>query len=179
MAQFAPAPVLLSKLNWKKATTSLSGYSTEQLKGISITPDSIQPLLSDLQKLGTRWLVEAIPQIRRAQNRHDGNGKAILALGMCRKGDCRCGDFENPNSRTEKVLSALEMPGGPSVVLIDLRTDCIRYVDKRPEKTKEKCLPVNSKDEFDRCLELVIHEINMATSIFGLEFESIFSFSSA
>jgi hypothetical protein len=176
--QFAPSPVLPAYANWKTAATPLSSLSNEQLKGFTITPDTIQNVISSLKEIKTRWLVEMIPQILRAQNRPDGNGKAILVLGMCRKGDCLWGNFEQPESQVEKILSALEVPGGPSVVLFDLRQDCIRYRKKQDGKAKEYCLPF-MKDEVTRCLELVIQEINMAVNIFGLEFESIFSFSTA
>jgi hypothetical protein len=50
---------------------------------------------------------------------------------MCRKGDSPYGHFEQPESQTEKILSALEVPGGPSVVLFDLRQDCIRIKKER------------------------------------------------
>jgi hypothetical protein len=176
--QFAPPPVLPAYANWKTVTTPLSSLSNEQLKGITITPDTIQNLISFLKEIKARWVVEMIPQIIRAQNRPDGNGKAILVLGMCRKGDCLHGNFEQPGSQVEKILSALEVPGGPSVVLFDLRQDCIRYQVKRDGPTKEHCLPFTKK-EVARCLELVIQEINMATNIFGLKFESVFSFSDA
>jgi hypothetical protein len=43
-----------------------------------------------------------------------------------RKGDYPHRHSEQPESQTEKILSALEVPGGPSVVLFDLRQDCIR-----------------------------------------------------
>jgi len=179
MPQFAPSTVLpQGRFSWKLAKTPLSGY--DDFREISITPDTIQPLISELQILGTRWLIEVIPQITRALSRPNSNGKAILALGMCKKGDCLAGNFEDPTSRTEEILSTFEVPGGPSVVLIDMRQDCILcQKETRNGKTKEGCLSIDTKEEFERCLELVIHEIEMATNIFGLEFESIFSFSHA
>ena len=182
MERFAPSSVLPTECSWRKAKTPLSGLSLEEIRSFKITPDTIESLILKLRKLRCRFLIEMIPQIIRARNRPNSNGKAIMILGMCRKGDVEHGNFEQPSCITEKILSALEYPGRPSVVLFDLRQDCIRFMDTRKPEfggPREHCLKINTMAEFNRCLELVIHEINMATNVFKLEFESVLSFSSA
>jgi len=171
---YPPAPVLQSQ-RYQLAKTPLSDWSIEKIRSLQITPDTFGPLVSELGQLGTRFLVDKIELIDRALTRPNGNGKAILVLGMCPKSNVSTGDLDNPSCCTEKRISALEIPGGPSVVHFDLRQDCIRCVR---EAGKERCLPITHCSEEERGIEFLVHEIKAATEFFGLEFESIFSYSS-
>jgi hypothetical protein len=48
----------------------------------------------------------------------EGDGRAMLILAMCPLKNLSPGDLANISCRTEKIISALEFPGGPSVIQI-------------------------------------------------------------
>jgi hypothetical protein len=143
MSRYPPAPIA-TRSKWDSVEKPLSNWSLEKIRSLEITPDTIEPLIGELYQLGTRFIVDKLKLIDRAQTR--GNGKAILVLGFCTKSNESTGNLDEPSCVTERSLSALEMPGGPSVVFFDLRQDCIRYKPKGTET--ESCLECGRRDEF-------------------------------
>jgi hypothetical protein len=178
MADYPPAPVMEGHglAYQKNANTPTSNWTVEKVKAFNINRASLKTLCSEFEECGTRFVRGILPQIQRAIRR--SNGHAILVLGMCHLSNRSQSDLDQPHCRTEHILQALELPGGPSVILVNLRTDCIRFEEKSSEKSYdgEHCMPI-TQTEFKLCIELVAKEISVAKDVFGIKFCSVFSFS--
>lgn len=173
MTTYPAPPVLTSgQGGWKAAKTPTIDWPIEDVKNLEINESTLKSILAKSKEAGSRFLRDITPQIKRANNRF--KSEAILVLTMCPLENKSTGCLDDPSCRTERLIAALERPGGPAVIHFNLRTDCIRYKSSRG---REDCLRM-SVEEGRRCMEFLAKEITMARS-FGIKFVSVFSFSAA
>jgi hypothetical protein len=92
--------------SWQAAMMKL-GHVIEPL-GWSFIPDFLRP-----------WL---------PLNQPDIVFKINQVFSNCVRNEST-GNLDTISCRTEKTISALELPGGPSVIHFNLRVDCIRFLD--------------------------------------------------
>jgi hypothetical protein len=121
----------------------------------------------------TRWINELLPQIKRVLSQ--GKSEIILVLGFCPLDD-KLLDLDRPTCRTIKVATGLEMPGGPPVILLDLRKDCIRRHLVSDGKETDGCMPMSAEEE-KAFLPHLTFELYLITQIFEIKVSSVIGFS--
>jgi len=154
--------------HWRSAVPRMKKVLDEQ---------GIQGLRSALDvEPRTRWVNELLPQIKRALSL--GKTEAILVLGFCPLCDNPGINLDRPSCRTLKVVSALEMPDGPPVLMLDARKDCIRHTVLDPDGTEHKqyCLRF-LRTEFEATLEHLVFELYLIIKIFKFKISSVLAFS--
>lgn len=106
---------------------------------MKIDKSTLPDIVPMLQPKGTRFLLDLIPQIDRALEK--SSNEAVLILGMCPNSILSTGCLDHPSCRTEKIYSAMELPGGLSVIHLDLRVDCIRF----HQGQRKNCLAIDDR----------------------------------
>jgi hypothetical protein len=162
---------------WELVKTPSDFWSIDDLKKLSISPHSAGNLLEQVLAQRTRWIADVYKQCIRAKTR---GRTAILNLVFCPVGNKSNLELDNPNNRSEKVISAFEMENGPLVVSLNMRSDCRRVDRKQYDNTRyhsPTCLSI-SDAEWLRCLEMLVLELKFAKEIAGVEFVSVVTMSS-
>jgi hypothetical protein len=164
-------------------TTPNDFWTDKDLKDLSISPENVGDLLSQVATRRTRWSTDVFKQSVRVQQR---GRKAILNLVFFPVDNKSTMDLDNPNCRLEKVISAFEMEDGPLVISTNMRTDCIRAeaatqnprngVQRQGRYTHE-CQYMTAM-EWIRCKKLIVHELKLAKEIIGIDFVSVITMSS-
>jgi hypothetical protein len=136
--------------------------------------DDLQAILSALKEgPQTRWITDLLPQVKRVLSQ--GKSEIVLVLSFCPLSD-QMNDLDDPNSRTLKVATGFEMPGGPPVVLLNIRKNCIRERMERDGKVTESCLTMCA-EEARASLEHLNFELYILSTILVIKISSVVAFS--
>lgn len=88
--------------------------------------EDLETVTAILKLSGTNWVIDAIPQFERVVS--FGSLKVIYVLGTCPYLLEKI-DLDNRiHCLTERIVKALEIPGGPRVIFLDIRKECRRQV---------------------------------------------------